>query len=197
MREAPAEGPLYVAVRVAVTLLATGELITEKEPELAPAGMLMLAGTEALAVLLERVIAIPPVGAGADKNTLQVLDVPPVTDVGVQISEDTTIGWMVIVAPADAPLKVAVMVATVTLDTCGAAIVNDPEIDPAGTVRIVGIAAKAVFPERVTAAPPAGAGPDKTTVHVLEAPLVTVPGVHATDEITSGWMVIGALAAVS
>ena len=185
-REAPAEVLLYVAVRVAVTLLATGELITEKEPELAPAGMFIVPGKEALAVLLARLIAIPPVGAGPDKDTLQVLDVPPVTDVGVQISEDTIIGWMVIAALTDAPLKVAVMAATVTLDTCGVAIVNDPEIDPAGTVRIVGIAAKAVFPARVTAAPAAGAGPDNTTVHVLEAPLVTVPGVQATDEITSG-----------
>ena len=148
--------------------------------------MFIVPGKEALAVLLARLIAIPPVGAGPDKDTLQVLDVPPVTDVGVQISEDTIIGWMVIAALTDAPLKVAVMAATVTLDTCGVAIVNDPEIDPAGTVRIVGIAAKAVFPARVTAAPAAGAGPDNTTVHVLEAPLVTVPGVQATDEITSG-----------
>jgi len=48
------EAPLIVAARFAVTLLATGEVVAEKEVEFAPAGMFTVAGTEEDAALVHR-----------------------------------------------------------------------------------------------------------------------------------------------
>ena len=69
-----------------------------------PAGTVTLAGTVAAAVLLlESVTCAPPAGAGAFSVTVPVEGLPPVTLVGLTVSEETiggiTVSEAVCVAP--------------------------------------------------------------------------------------------------
>lgn len=92
--EADAETPLDVAVMDALTLPATGEVVVEKDPAVAPAVMVTLGGTVAEAALLARLTGIPPVGAGPESVTAHVLAEPPVTVAGVQTNEEGAGAWM-------------------------------------------------------------------------------------------------------
>jgi hypothetical protein len=56
--------------------------------------------------------------------------------------------------------------------------VNVVDEDPAGIVAEAGTVAAVELSDRLTTAPPNGAAPDRVTVHVLDAPPVTVPGAH-------------------
>jgi hypothetical protein len=100
---------------------------------------------------------------------------------------------MVSVVPSELPPYDAVIVVLVLLDTGGAVTTNDPELAAAGTTMLVGIEPEAMLPDRLTEAPPVGAALDSATVHVLEAPLVMVPGEHEKEEIDIGCTAIGAL----
>jgi hypothetical protein len=64
-----------------------------------PAGTVTLAGTVAAAVLpLLSVTTAPPEGAAAFKVTVPVEDVPEFTEVGLNVTDDTTRGATVRVA---------------------------------------------------------------------------------------------------
>lgn len=71
-----------VAVIMAFVVAFTGVVDTVNEPLVWPAGITILAGTEAAGLLLESVTLAPPVGAGAARVTVPVDGVPPVTDGG-------------------------------------------------------------------------------------------------------------------
>ena len=81
---------------------ATAEVVIVKIDVVAPAATVMLAGTCAAAVLLlVRVTTAPPDGAGPVKVTVPVDDVPPITEVGLRVTE---------VSAAAVTVKVAVFV---------------------------------------------------------------------------------------
>ena len=69
-------------------LLEPAVVVTVNAPEVSPAAIRVLAGTDAGAVL-DRVTVAPPVGAGPLKVTVQELVAPPTTDVGLHASEET------------------------------------------------------------------------------------------------------------
>ena len=70
------------------TLDATAEVVIVKVAVAAPAATVTLAGTCAAAVLLlVRVTTAPPDGAGPVKVTVPVDDVPPITEVGLRVTE--------------------------------------------------------------------------------------------------------------
>jgi len=70
---------------VADAFAATRLTATLKVAVVAPAATVTDAGTVAAAVLeLESVTTVPPAGAAADKVIFPVLDVPPITEVGVR-----------------------------------------------------------------------------------------------------------------
>src|SRR5271166_612666 len=87
--------PLNVAEMVAVVVLATVVVVTLKVAVVAPAGTVTLAGTVAEALLLDKPTESPPVGAALPKVTVPVDEVPPVTEVGFSVTDETTGGFTV------------------------------------------------------------------------------------------------------
>jgi hypothetical protein len=93
---------LRVAEMVSELLAATGLVVTVKVAVVAPAATVTLAGTCAAAVLLlDRVTAAPPAGAAPFKVTVPVEEVPPITEVGLKVTE---------LSVAAVTVKVAVLV---------------------------------------------------------------------------------------
>jgi hypothetical protein len=88
--------------------VATALVVTGKVAVVAPAGTvtLPLEGTEATAeLLLDRETTAPPLGAGPFRVTVPVGDeVPPVTLVGLRVSEETIGGITVSEAVWGVPL---------------------------------------------------------------------------------------------
>ncbi len=74
------------------------------------------------------------------------------------------------------------MVTGVDVVTALVVTVNVALLAPAATVTLPGTVAVDVLLLRVTAAPPAGAGPLSVSVPVEEEPPLTVVGLSATDE---------------
>jgi hypothetical protein len=84
------------------TLDAIAEVVIVKVAVAAPGATVTLAGTCAAAVLLlVRVTTAPPDGAGPVKVTVPVDDVPPITEVGLRVTE---------VSVAAVTVRVAVLV---------------------------------------------------------------------------------------
>jgi hypothetical protein len=65
---------------------------------------------------------------------------------------------------------------------------------PEDIVMLDGGLAAALSDEIVTFNPPAGAGPERVSVHVLEEPPAKVEGEHASEDGTGGWTVTDAVA---
>jgi hypothetical protein len=81
-----------------------------------------------------------------------------------------------------------VIVTGVTLVTTAVVTVNVTLVALAATVTLAGVVADALLSDRITTAPPAGAGPFNVTVPVEETPPPTVPGFITTPDIASGLM---------
>ena len=87
-------------------------------------------------------------------------------------------GVTVTVTVEDVPLRVAVTI-TVWLEvTVPAFAVKFAVVDPLGTVTDAGTDKAGLFPERLTTAPPLGAGCERVIEHVDESPEVTDEGWH-------------------
>ena len=80
---------------VADAVLATAVVVTVKVAVVAPAATVTLAGTVAAALLLDKPTDSPPVGAALPKVTVPVDEVPPVTAVGLNVTDETTGGFTV------------------------------------------------------------------------------------------------------
>jgi hypothetical protein len=94
----------YVPAMVTVVLLATGIVVTVNVAVVAPAGTVTLTGTVAAAVLpLDSVTTAPPDGAGPFSVTVPVDEVPPITEVGLRVTEVREAAVTVKVADVVAP----------------------------------------------------------------------------------------------
>jgi hypothetical protein len=105
--------PTALAEIVAVDFELTFVVLTTKVIEVFPAGIVTVAGTVAPLSLLARVTTKPPVGAAAEIFTVPVEVLPPVTVVGLSVSDASAGGLTVSVAVSAAPLRLAVIVALV------------------------------------------------------------------------------------
>src|SRR5215216_2202077 len=81
--------PLAVAEIAAEVLAVTLVVETVNVALVSPAGTLMLAGTVAAAMPLERATAVPPAGAAEVSVTVPVDEFPPVTEAGLSASVET------------------------------------------------------------------------------------------------------------
>jgi len=75
-------------VSVTGTVEVTAEVVAVNVPVLLPAAMVKLAGTVTYAELLARLMDAPPEPALADKVTVHVLEAPPTTVAGAQLTEE-------------------------------------------------------------------------------------------------------------
>jgi len=107
---------------VAEVEMRTMEVFTVKVALVAPARTVTLEGTLAAPLLLESAICAPPAGAGPLSVTVPVEDDPPITLLGLSVSEETVgrgggatvrVIEVVCVKVPDVPVMVAVSVPTV------------------------------------------------------------------------------------
>jgi hypothetical protein len=104
--------PLYVAVRFALELLATEDVVALNVAEDAVAATVTDPGTVRTLLLLEIVTPAPPAGAGLVRVTVHVLEPLAPRLAGVQARDETATGAMRFsVAAPEVPLYEAVRVA--------------------------------------------------------------------------------------
>ena len=176
--------------------VATGRVVTGNVTEVAPAGIVMLAGFgRAFLFEVENTTDIPPAGAGPFVPRVPVADVPPTSGFGDTVSVDMTTGLIVSVADwVDVPY-VAVMLAVDVAETEIVVMVNVAEVDPAGTVTDAGSVAFVLLEVRLTVMPPDGATPFKVTVPVDVSPPTTVLGFNDTL-VTAGGLIVSVVVLV-
>src|SRR5664279_4506240 len=171
LREAVLELPFNAAVTTAVRGVATVPAVAVKEPVVAVAATVTLAGTVRLALLLVKVTTAPPVGAGPLKLRLQALVPGPVKEDGAHVRVLTVTGaFRVIAALALPPLAAAVTVPVESLAIVPAVAEKVAVEAPAAMVREAGAVSAALFEEMATETPPAGAAELVVTVQMLLAP---------------------------
>src|SRR5437879_819346 len=158
----------------------TALVLTVNVALVAAAAIVTLEGTVATDVsLLESATCVPPDGAGPLSVTVPLDELPPITLVGIRVSEVSisdvgstgcTVAQAVLVTPSlDDALPILVGAVTALVLT-----VNVALVDPAAIVTLEGTVATDVsLLESVACAPPDGAGPLRVTVPVEESPPVT------------------------
>ncbi len=183
VRVTPPKTAEIVAVVEAVTVL----VVIVKVAVVAPAGTVTLAGTAVAVESSESVTTAPPAGAAPVSATVPVDELPPVTLVGLTVSEDSETGGgggvTVSVAVRLAPLYVPVSVTLVLAVTAVVVMLKVALVAPAGTVTVEGTPATAgLLLTSVTTAPPAGAAAVNVAVPVEEAGPTTLVGLADTED---------------
>ena len=87
-----------MALTVTVVLLVTAVVVTANVPVVLPALIVIVAGTVAAALLVDKATTVPPVGAALARVTVPVDGLPPVTLVGLSETLDNVNGVNVRVA---------------------------------------------------------------------------------------------------
>jgi hypothetical protein len=121
--------------------------------------MVAVAGGLAAGELLDRLTTAPPEGAAPVSITITDVDAPP--EMGLNTLIDLSAGGCTLkLTDADAELSVAVSITAVGELTDPTWNRNWPNAKPAGMVKVAGTgAAVGLLLERLTTAPPCGAGP--------------------------------------
>jgi hypothetical protein len=145
-----AEVLFALAVIVADVLLGTGAVVTANVAVVAPDATVTELGTVAKLLLLERLTTKPEPGATEEIVTTPVEVAPPVSDVGLNASDETFGLEIVRVAVALVLPVVAVIVALVVLVTEVVETVKFAVVEPDATVTELGTVADELLLERLT-----------------------------------------------
>ena len=137
-------------------------------PLVLPAGMMMLAVTEAAALLLVNVTAWPPEGAGLFSVTVPCEELPATTLVGLSVNEEIVMagagGVRVRVACCETPPTVTVTTTLVFDVTACVVMAKEVVVLVSVMTTLGGTLASPLLLESVTTTPPVGAGPVRFTV---------------------------------
>ena len=159
-----------VDVIVAEAALETALVVIVKVPSFAPAGTVMVAGTLANEVLLDRLTTKPCGPLLAARVAEPVEGLPPITGFGLADNEDSTGAFTVNVVVLVAPFSVAEIVTTESASTPSVSTVKLPEVAPPATDAELGtIATEGLLLVKGTAIVKEGAVPTFTV------PLVSWP----------------------
>jgi hypothetical protein len=147
-----------------------------------------LDGTVATDVLLlDRLTLAPPEGAAPVNVTVPVELFPPLTLVGFSVSDESVTLPLagVIVSDAFCELlpRVAVITAVVVLVTDVVVTGKFADVEPPGTVTVLGTLALELLLLKLTTLPPDGAAELNVTVPVELFPPTTLVGFNVTEEI--------------
>lgn len=172
---------------MALELLVTAPVVTEKLAEVDDAATVTDAGVVRAALLSESKTLAPPVGAGCVRVTVQVLDELAMMLSGLQVTDETKTGAArLIEVLADVLLYAAVIVAVELLATADVEAAKVADLEAAGTVTDPGTLRAASLLVSAMLAPPLGADCVRVTVHVLEAFGPRLVGVHESEDISTG-----------
>jgi len=168
--EAVADDPFHEAVIVTFWAVVMVPAPITTEPLVEPAGMVTDAGGFVLPVGLAAIATTaPPVGAGAESVTVQVMLDPEASGVAGHVSDVTVAGAVsVIEAVADDPFSEAVSVVAELAVNAPVLRVNDPLDAPCGTRIDAGRVAAGELDASRTVAPPVPAAPLSVTAQVVE-----------------------------
>ena len=158
-----------VAVIVAGCVVAIVPAMAVNTADILPAGTTTEAGTHTSGVFEDNETATEVV-AFPVRDTVQTAVLPERSNPGPHVTENNCGGACSISAyfAVAAPSVTAIVVPVLAL-TAAATAVNCAEAAPAGTVRDGGTATAGLSEEIVRDMPPAGAGPESDTVHMVDA----------------------------
>lgn len=173
--------PPFVAEIATDVELVTVFVVTVKVALVAPAATVTFAGTVATEVrLLDKATTVPADGAGPDSVTVPVDGEGPLTVVGFRVTTlnvgAVTVNVAVLLTPRVPFIVTEAFVATGLVVTVKVAVVAF-----AATVTLAGTWAANLLLDRVTTAPPDGAGPFKVTVPAEDVPPITDVGLRVTE----------------
>ena len=157
-----------------------------------PAATTMLAGRVTEGSELVSATVTPPEDAAAFRATLPVDPAPPVTDVGLKLTDErdgAASGVTVSVPMAVVVPVVATTMAICELLTEPVATENDCTVDPVGTITLAGTGTAVELLVRATGNPPEGAIAFNVTVQVDIWPALTLAGLNATAATAGGLIV--------
>jgi hypothetical protein len=155
--------------------IATGTVDTPNDTELAPAGTVTTAGTEAAKLELSSCTVAPPAGAGPVNVTVPVTLPPP----SVAPSESVSIpahGGFIVSAVVAEFAEVAVIPAVVIDPTAIVVTLNVLDTEPCGTTIDPGTEADPELLARFTSTPPTGAAAANITVPIEDCPPINADG---------------------
>lgn len=180
VRAADFDAPFSVPVMLPFASWVTTVVVIVKVPVVAPAEIVVVAGTVAALFVDAKAMDRPPVGAALLIVSVPVDEAGPITDVGFSVSDDSVGAVIVklalaVLAPVPAVMAAVVLVATATVATLKVALVA-----LAATVTVVGTVAEALPEPSGTDIPLVGAGPESDTVPVEATPPTTEVGLSVT-----------------
>lgn len=138
--------------------------------------MVTEAGTTTPVRLLFSFTTTPPFDAAPLSETVPVAAVPPGTEFGLTLMLESAAAVMVNEAVWLVPLRFAVMRAVAELETPKVEILNVVEVEPPGTMVVLGTVAELLLELRAIGIPPGPATPFSVTVPVAVFPPTIEPG---------------------
>jgi hypothetical protein len=173
-----------VARTVAVCTPVRLAAVIGKAPEIAPAGIVTVAGVvRRLPAVDEMEIAAPPAAAALARVTVQVVLFCEVRVVLPHCNVVTPLGTETVIAKDWMDPLIAAMMVTLWLAVTAAAVaVKVAVVAPPGTVTVAGmVSADANVLTRVTTDPPAGAAFERVTVQTVDVDAARLVELHASE----------------
>jgi hypothetical protein len=169
--------------------------MAEKVAEAEPASTVIEDGTVSWTLLLATATVVPPGGAAWLRLTVHTVVAPALMILGLQASADgtTTPASKLITNCRDAPLKVAVNVATCNWLIRPAVRANVAEVVFAGTItKGAGTGSRPLLLAKLTTVPPFGAAWFSVTLQVVDNPEFTLVGLQTNDDNVTGAVTVAA-----